>query len=86
MSLHHNEKRVEQQDDPEKGEVAIIEPENSIQEGSTKASSLLSRLQGLITGSVEARGIQPVPLEERTDKKGTNLISLWFTANCSLLP
>lgn len=37
-------------------------------------------------GSAEARGIVPVPEEERTEKSATSLFTLWFTANFSLLP
>jgi hypothetical protein len=57
---------------------------DSIEEGQT--SRYAPWLRKLATLGVELRGIVPVPLEERTDQKGTNLLSLWFTANLSLLP
>jgi hypothetical protein len=57
---------------------------DSVKEG--HASRYTPWLRRLATHGVELSGIVPVPLEERTDKKATNLLSLWFTANLSLLP
>jgi hypothetical protein len=73
-------------DDLEKNDPIILEDSESIREGDASAKGKVSRLLNLISGSAEARGIVPVPLEERTDKSGATLFSLWFTANCSLLP
>lgn len=67
----------DQKDDLEKGD--------SVGEG-TAAVRHGIWLRKLITLGVEIRGIVPVPLEERTDKRGIDLFSLWFTSNCSLLP
>jgi hypothetical protein len=46
----------------------------------------LAWLRKLGAFGVELRGITPVSIEDRTDKRGLNLLSLWFTANFSLLP
>ncbi|KAF3025877.1 hypothetical protein E8E14_014822 [Neopestalotiopsis sp. 37M] len=46
----------------------------------------LKRLQKSLLSSAETRGIDPVPVEERTDDKPLQLFTLWFTSNCTLLP
>lgn len=35
---------------------------------------------------VEVRGITPVPLEERVDKRFINVFFVWFTMSTNLLP
>lgn len=35
---------------------------------------------------VEVRGITPIPLEERTDKRFINVFFVWFTMSTNLLP
>jgi hypothetical protein len=35
---------------------------------------------------VETRGITPVPMEERTDKRFINVFFVWFTLSTNLLP
>ncbi|KAH0431473.1 purine-cytosine permease FCY21 [Colletotrichum camelliae] len=45
-----------------------------------------TKLREALLSSAETRGVAPVPLEERTDKKPLQLFTLWLTANCTLLP
>jgi len=35
---------------------------------------------------VEMRGITPIPIEERTDKRFINVFFVWFTMSTNLLP
>jgi hypothetical protein len=35
---------------------------------------------------VELRGVTPVPLEERVDKRFINVFFVWFTMSTNLLP
>ncbi|EEP81585.1 conserved hypothetical protein [Uncinocarpus reesii 1704] len=40
----------------------------------------------LATWGVELRGIVPISVDERTDKRAGNVFLLWFTVSCNLLP
>lgn len=86
MDPDSNHTATSSKDELEKNVPIVLENTEPIREDSVATNGILSRLRYLVVGAAEARGIVPVPLEERTDKKGTNLFSLWFTANCSLLP
>jgi hypothetical protein len=35
---------------------------------------------------IEVHGVEPVPLEERTDKRFINVFFVWFTMSTNLLP
>jgi hypothetical protein len=35
---------------------------------------------------LETRGMQPVPIEERTDTRFINIFFMWFTMNVNILP
>jgi len=48
-----------------------------------KATHLLSRK--LLTWGVEARGISPVPVEERTEKRFIKIFFIWLSANANIL-
>jgi hypothetical protein len=37
-------------------------------------------------GRVEFRGIQPIPVEERTDTQFSNVFTIWWCMNANLLP
>ncbi|KAK7424157.1 hypothetical protein QQZ08_008763 [Neonectria magnoliae] len=37
-------------------------------------------------GRVELRGIQPIPIEERTDTQFSNVFTIWWCMNANLLP
>lgn len=37
-------------------------------------------------GRVELRGVQPIPLEERTETRYINIFTLWWCMNTNLLP
>lgn len=63
-----------------------LTPIETVQEGDDKERSLVSKLSSKVFARVEARGIAPVPVEERTDSRAYSLFALWFTANFSLLP
>ncbi|RSM02829.1 hypothetical protein CEP52_007733 [Fusarium oligoseptatum] len=60
----------------------------SVREGTASrlSNGTLAFLRKTLFGSAESRGIDPVPIEERVDKRGHSLFTLWFTANCTLLP
>ncbi|CAK3873936.1 cytosine-purine permease [Lecanosticta acicola] len=38
------------------------------------------------TANIELKGVQPVPIEERTSRKTFEIFTLWFTLNTNLLP
>lgn len=40
----------------------------------------------ILSLGVEERGIQPVPVEERTDDRFVNVFSIWFTMSINCLP
>ena len=40
----------------------------------------------ILNWGVEEGGIEPVPLEKRTDTRFVNLFTVWFTALLCLLP
>ncbi|PGH03888.1 hypothetical protein AJ79_07246 [Helicocarpus griseus UAMH5409] len=40
----------------------------------------------LASWGVELRGITPVAVDERTDRRAVNLFFLWFTVSCNVLP
>lgn len=40
----------------------------------------------LRAGRVEETGIEPVPLEERTNTKFYNVFTVWCSMNCNILP
>lgn len=60
----------------------------------TQAPGPPSEEEGVQTGwwkqvtsfGVELRGIEPVPVEQRTDTRAVNIFSLWWTLSLSLLP
>lgn len=60
----------------------------SVEVGQSSTTTLfsLAGLRKALLCTAETRGIEPVAAEERTDKTGRSLITLWFTANCSILP
>lgn len=37
-------------------------------------------------GRVELRGVQPIPIEERTETRFVNIFTLWWCMNSNLLP
>lgn len=37
-------------------------------------------------GRVELRGIQPIPVEERTSTQFSNVFTIWWCMNANLLP
>lgn len=76
------------QADLEKAISSKIGDAQSVQEGITSRLSKnpLAHVRKTLLGSAEARGIAPVPVEERTDRSVFSLFTLWFTANCTTLP
>ncbi|CAK5274806.1 unnamed protein product [Mycena citricolor] len=56
------------------------------QEGSSTTSSSLSWQNRLLLWGVEARGIKPVTLEDRTDTQYSKIFFIWFSASTNLLP
>jgi hypothetical protein len=51
-----------------------------------KASKLSPWLTKLSSWGVELRGVTPVPLEERIDKRFINVFFVWFAMSTNLLP
>lgn len=49
-----------------------------------QAKTMFAKL--LHAGSVEGRGIVPVPFEERTNRRTYSIFTLWFTMSTNLLP
>lgn len=37
-------------------------------------------------GRIELRGVQPIPMEERTETRFINIFTLWWCMNANLLP
>jgi len=48
------------------------------------SNDLLTKLTAL--SNIEIRGIQPVPVEERTNRRAYNIFTLWFTLSTNPLP
>jgi hypothetical protein len=75
--------------DEEKGGVAVP-PEQDVQvaEMQDMEQGRWSRWAHKIISfqSVEARGIQPIPVEERTNRRTYDIFTLWFTMSTSPLP
>lgn len=86
MAKH--EKESPEVPDLEKSEFPKNPSTASVDEGDAThlSKNPLAWVRGKLTASVETRGIDPVPVEERSDKNGLSLFAVWFTANCSLLP
>lgn len=68
--------------DPERGSVHGAAPD--------APASRWPRLRGFLHeilrfGRVEARGITPVPVKERTVEKTVNIFTLWWSMNTNIL-
>ena len=48
------------------------------------SSTILEKIQA--NAAVEARGIVPVPIDERTNRRTYSIFTLWFTVSTNLLP
>lgn len=58
-----------------------------VEAGSAKAVGPRGFFAKLLSaGPVEARGVMPVPLEERTSTRYSSYFSIWFCMNINLLP
>lgn len=58
----------------------------TVSEGDATQHRRRHRLRSKFLSHAEARGIAPVPEEERTDESGFSLFTLFFSANFGLLP
>jgi hypothetical protein len=54
--------------------------------GENTALPSYSWMKRFVAAGVEVRGVQPVPPEERTDRRTVNILSFWLSASTSLLP
>lgn len=71
----------------EKTNVAAADPPVDVSEAESQALSRSTIwLDRLKRWGLETRGMQPVPLEERTDTRFINIFFLWFTMNVNILP
>lgn len=75
---HDLEKAQEQGSDQSSNEVVVIEPGES-----NKKLPLWRWLNKL---GVEVRGIDPVPVEERTKTNYHSIFFMWMAILCNLLP
>jgi hypothetical protein len=63
------------------------EPKTADIEDASTGNRLRSLLnKALSVSPVEARGVRPVPLEERTSIKYSGYFWIWFSMNINLLP
>jgi hypothetical protein len=61
--------------------------DDEVEAGSTKSVGVKGFLGKILSVSpVEARGVMPVPLEERTSTRYSSYFSIWFCMNVNLLP
>jgi hypothetical protein len=71
----------------EKMSAAQSGEDNEVEVGSTRSPGFGGFVKNALTvGSVEARGIMPVPLEERTSTQYHSYFSIWFCMNSNILP
>lgn len=52
----------------------------------SRSRAWFSKGQALLGSGLELRGVSPVPLEERTVTRYSNVFSIWFCISVSLLP
>jgi hypothetical protein len=57
-----------------------------VEAASSKPAGKWNFFNRLLASSVEARGVMPVPLEERTSTNYSSYFSIWFCMNVNLLP
>lgn len=50
---------------------------------SARAVEILDKILRL--GRVEAQGIRPVPVEDRTSRRSWNIFTVWFSMNTNIL-
>jgi len=55
-------------------------------ESQIERSRMSPWLSKLMSWGVEVRGVKPVPLEERVDKRFINVFFVWFSMSTNLLP
>lgn len=78
----------------EKANSNIRNEERDVEVGNvvtTNESTTTTRMQVLwqkLTkgAAVETNGVQPVPVEERNDRRVLNVFTVWFTLSTNLLP
>ncbi|KAI0205282.1 permease for cytosine/purines, uracil, thiamine, allantoin-domain-containing protein [Astrocystis sublimbata] len=63
-----------------------VAPDNNVAEAQSRSSEISPWLAKLSSWGVELRGITPVPIEERIDKRFINVFFVWFTMSTNLLP
>jgi hypothetical protein len=73
---------AEEVSDPEKATPPA--GDHTVAEVNPPRHGLFYRL--LVTAHVEQRGVQPVPLEERTNTRFFNVFAIWFCMNINLIP
>lgn len=66
-----------------KGDYADTQVQPVLEEGETIHSGWWDKIKRY---GVETRGIQPVPVELRTDPRAVNIFSFWWTLSLNLLP
>lgn len=79
-----NEEQASKPADPEKMNAQTHDTD--IETASDRAAGKWGFLDKLAASSVEARGVMPVPLEERTSTRYSSYFSIWFCMNVNLLP
>lgn len=79
-----NEEQASKPADPEKMNAQTHDTD--IETASDRAAGKWGFLDKLAASSVEARGVMPVPIEERTSTRYSSYFSIWFCMNVNLLP
>jgi hypothetical protein len=64
----------------------LVPADFDVAESQTDGSGTSPWLSKLMSWGVEVRGVKPVPLEERVDKRFINVFFVWFTMSTNLLP
>ncbi len=57
---------------------------HAMETGNSHSSPFIEKLKH--NAALERRGIVPVPLEERTNRKTYLIFTIWFTMSTNLLP
>lgn len=78
---------VTKMDMSEKTNTLVADPPVEVSEAESQVLSRSSIwLYRLRRWGLETQGMQPVPIEERTDTRFINIFFMWFTMNVNVLP
>lgn len=75
--IHNSDQDVEMEKKDASGSQA-----SCVQVGEVVQLSLWKRIA---SSGMEMRGVEPVPIEERNDKRGLNIFTMWWSISLTLL-